>query len=251
MNIDIDIADFRAHLQGARHTILSLHKSGQANLKEYETSKKELSTLNSGLTWTEKYLGGSFGGDKEKVRRIQSLKEKISKLRAQLKKIDSDLKSETSKVKNEIVDYLSKNSKRFKNLSADNHINQQLLHESNSFLQILKKAKKGISDALLFTSWENLLNHPKAQLELEKFNRLLENLQEKINQYETQTGTKLLNGDRLGDYIQFSTEKIAMDSFRKLNDTVNAISNRLTIKVRESETEISTLTDIAYQSIVK
>jgi chromosome segregation ATPase len=149
MNIDIDLGELRTRLEKTRQTISSLHKSGQINLRDYEVSKKDLIELNSGLTWTEKNLGGIFGGDKEKLKKIQFLKERISELRQVLKKTDTDLKSENNKVRDVVTEHLSKNSKRFRGLTVIRQTNQQLLNEVGTFLDLLNKAKKGISDALL------------------------------------------------------------------------------------------------------
>lgn len=210
-----------------------------------------MESISSGLTWTEKYLGGNFGGDKEKVKTIPSLKEKISYLRLQLKKVESDLKLENNKLKDNIVDYLSKNSIKFKSLIADTQINRELLTETNSFIDLLKKAKKGISDALLLTSWENLLNHPKAREGLSKFKRVLGNLENNIKKYETSTGTNFLDNQGLMNYLQFSTEKIAMNSFSSLNSLIGGISYKLSTLVTEKEKEKDSLVESVQRSIFK
>jgi len=124
------------------------------------------------------------------------------------------------------------------------------LVETSSFIALLKKAKKGINDALLFTSWESLLKHPRAQNELDKFKGLLKNLQLKMDQYENKTGIKLLNGNRLEDCIQFSTEKIAMNSFKKLYDSISKISMAITNKVNEAEREKEFLFESIYQAVL-
>ncbi|HEV8511846.1 MAG TPA: hypothetical protein VGQ59_01130 [Cyclobacteriaceae bacterium] len=251
MNVDINIDEIRNQFDELRRTIRSLQERKNVQLKEYQVSKKEFEKLNSELSWTEKYLGGNFGGDKEKLSMTRSLREKISKLRIELRKIDRNLSTESEKIKNEVIEHLSKNSYRFRKLTSENEQNQQLIIEISSFLNILKKAKNGIKDALLFTSWKGLLEHPRAQNELSRFNQVLVNFQFKINEYEVQTGTQLLNGKKLEDFIQFSTEKIAMESFYKLNRSINEISEKINGMNSEIEKEISVLTEKTYQSVLK
>lgn len=233
MNLDISTEDIRTKFKTRQQTISSLHNQGKAKKAEFSALKKEQETLIGQMGWREKYLMGLFGGDNSVVQKMKSIKDTINKTKNILIDIDKKIKFENDNLLKEIKDYLINHSDSYQRLSKENDCHVDLYNASAKFYNFLVKAKKTITDALLLTSWNGLLEHPKAKEGLNTFRTLTAEYQKQVDLYEKTLKVNLLNGDKLEDYIKFSSQSVAMDSFNRIATQVKNNISYTDTKINE------------------
>jgi hypothetical protein len=250
MEIDISIESILSNVKAIQQSIIFLHDKGQKSKKLYDTLKKQNKLIHSQMTWGEKHLMGLFGGDKDKVKRYKSNQGEIEKIHKILIDVDKQLKIKNERLHHEIIDYLKTNSPSYKKLVFYNSIFSELYDISASFYNLLLKAKEGITDALIFTSWDSLLNHPRAQGELNKFIEQISEYQKRVDHYEKSLNIPLLKGENLNDYIKFPTQNIAMDSLNRLSSRIMEIIDIANVGTKDNEIKIGTLIRNIKQKLV-
>jgi hypothetical protein len=216
MDLDVSKKDIQEQFKARHQTIAALHNQGRAKKNEYSVLKNEKEILSSQMGWREKYLMGFLGGDSSLVHKMKTIKANLDTAKNNLIDIDKNINIENDTLAKEIREYLFKNSDSYQKLSRELDCHVDLYNASAEFSNFLARAKKTVTDALLLTSWDSLLAHPKAREGLNTFQTLTVEYQHKVNSYESMLKVDLLKGTKLEDSIKFSSQSIAMESFNKI-----------------------------------
>jgi hypothetical protein len=118
-------------------------------------------------------------------------------------------------------------------------------------LNILNDAKKKITDALMFTSWVSLLDHPRAKEALNGFRIQASDYQTQIDEYEVYFRIKIIDETRFVDYIKLSSESTAMNSFNRLTsqltDIIDITEKKIVETGRQSRTAMDEVRILLFQ----
>jgi len=219
MEIDLNntqIEELRTQTNSLLKVISDLVSYKKELLSDYDTLKIEDKDLSSKMGWKEQFLNGIISGDKALIKKHKETERYLKETTSELEYVESELKKESQLFRNEIAKYLTENHNAFKILTNERERHLNLYNASSEYDNLLKRARQGVMDALLWTGWEKLIRHPDAQNQLNKFIIETRKYQDVINSYEDHFNIKI-NGDSLiEDYIKFSFEREAIESFNSI-----------------------------------
>jgi hypothetical protein len=175
--------------------------------------KKEVEDHEEKFGWKESFLGGFFGGDRELVKSVEARNAELIKLEKQLKELATRLTETSRFVKAELAKQVGLVDKGFQSIVAEKDHWLNFEKKSKAYHSLVKKSHQGIVDALLFASWEKLINHPQAKAKLSEFRGKTAEYQKVISEYSEPL--KSMTGDIVifDELIKFSSEQVAMSSF--------------------------------------
>ncbi|WP_420580689.1 hypothetical protein [Reichenbachiella sp.] len=178
--------------------------------------KNNLAEFTKKLGWKEKLFGGSLGGNKELAELVKSTENDMQEVESNLKKLSKELKEKPDIIKKEFTNVLKEIDTDFRKLIYDRTLHYDLYKASNKYEELLKKAHQGVIDALLFLSWEKLINHPEASEKLNGFKSETLRYQKVVDKLRDNSSTQPKPAVNLVDLIKFDSQEIAISNFKKL-----------------------------------
>lgn len=193
-------------------------------LEEYTIRNERYQKATKKLGWREKYFDGFLGGDKASLQNLEREFVELTSFRKSLLDLEKKIKSLDGSFVSEITRFLSKESSEYSSYESTLQLHYEMAKTSAHFYNSLVEAKKKISDALLFTSWNSLLNHSKASVLLQEFYNQVTAYNQKIEEYQSLIKCDLLNG-KLHEAIELKTQASAMWSLNGLLTKSNEVLN--------------------------
>lgn len=184
--------------------------------EEIQTLINELDTFSKNLGWKEKLFGGKLGGNKELANQVKTKEKRKMKAEDSLLSLNKKLKGKSERLKKEFSSALKEIDDNFNKLTTDRSLHFDLYQSSKNYKELLKKAHQGIIDALLFLSWDKLINHPEASEKLAGFKKETRALQSVVDKLRDIAESQPKNKPSLIELIQFQSKEVAMASFDKL-----------------------------------
>lgn len=227
-----------------------LENQKESQTTELRTLKNELNANSEKLSWKEKLFGGSLGGNKElaeKVKRSELKKEKIEK---SIITLNEKLDGRTDRIRKEFTNALKSIDQDFAKLTSDRSLHFELYQASKKYEELLKKAQQGVIDALLFLSWEKLINHPEASEKLSDFKKETRRLQKTIDTLRENSSSQPDTAPILSDLIKFNSQEVAMSSFKKLLKQTTFYKKYADKYLTNSKTKIQKYRNVAYKNII-
>ncbi|NOS93954.1 MAG: hypothetical protein HOP30_18710 [Cyclobacteriaceae bacterium] len=205
-------------------------------LDEYTARNERYQEATKKLGWREKYLDGFLGGDKALVAKLENEFVELTNFRKSLLELEKKVKSIEESILSEIIRFLSKESPEY--ISYESLLQHHLIiaDESARFYNSLAEVKRKISDALVFTTWSNLLNHSKAAVLLQEFYDQVKLYNQKVVKYQLHMKCNLLEATLI-ETIDLSSQSSAMESLNGLlikseeilnfaNEQINVIAKK-------------------------
>jgi hypothetical protein len=216
MTIDFDIHQFRSETQTSAQAVHALDRERADSTNTLESLTQELETSQSNAGWRERFLGGHLGGNQSTAQRLKEVETNIKNIKTKLNVLEENLKKENESLNKSILDFLQKNSSGFQKLQLAAQHFHNLYSVSVSYNGLLQDAHNKVTDALGLMAWEDLLNHPQAREGLTMFRGSTTRYQRDVETVNTALGIDIQDGKRLEDYIQFTSEKVAIENFNKI-----------------------------------
>lgn len=212
--------------------------------------KNELNSHSKNLGWKEKLFGGSLGGNKELAELVKHTENEMQKVESSLKKLSKELKEKPDIIKKEFTNALKEIDSDFKKLTDDRTLHYDLYKASKKYEDLLKKAHQGVIDALLFLSWEKLINHPEASEKLNGFKSETLRYQKVVDKLRNNSSTQPKPAVSLVDLIKFDSQEIAMSSFKKLLSQTSKYKKYTDSFLSQSKKDIQEYRKKAYEEII-
>ncbi|WP_422359335.1 hypothetical protein [Reichenbachiella sp.] len=201
------------------------------------------------LGWKEKLFGGSLGGNKELAELVKSTENELQKVESTLEKLGKELKEKPDIIKKELTNALKEIDSYFKKLTDDRTLHYDLYKASKKYEELLKKAHQGVIDALLFLSWEKLINHPEASEKLNGFKNETLKYQKIVDKLRDNSSTQPIPAANLIDLIKFDSQEVAMSSFKKLLSQTSKYKKYTDSFLIQSKKEIQEYRRKAYEEV--
>jgi hypothetical protein len=233
-NLDFNIEHLRSATQLNAQTVNDLDRERADVSHALESLAQELEIVQSHAGWREKFLGGYLGGNQSAAQRLKEVKGSIHVTKSRLSAIDEKLKQENERLNKSLVDFLAKASSTFQKLQAETQLYHTLYSTSITYNGLLQDAHNKVSDALMLTSWESLLHHPQAQAGISAFRGTTIKYQRDVETANTALEIDLHQGKKLEDYIQFTSEAVALENFGKIQSQVRKNIAHAELKFKET-----------------
>lgn len=191
------------------------------------------SVENMGL-WT-KITAGLLGGNKELVVKANDAADVINETERRLNEIEKLLASKKKAVNQVLLNALSSQSQEFKKKSEQYEVLDNFVTANSKFIDFVQVAHSGVKDALLWLSWEKLVNHRDAKEKLQEFRAKLSRHQFLIDKVYEVLNEEQFN-IQLESLIKFSNQHEGMQSFNDILQTLNkqqSVSKPLLDKIQD------------------
>ncbi|MCR9252583.1 MAG: hypothetical protein NXI20_19340 [bacterium] len=185
------------------------------------TLQEAIKEAESQYGWKDSYLSGLFGGNRSLVKSVDNMRDELESLQKEEKKLTPQFKKLKKSVREELSKLVSPVDSDFEVAVTEKDRWLNLERKSKAYKNLVLKAEQGIKDALLFLSWEKLVNHPEANSKLKEFKAETAKYQNVISGMEQEIITIKGKVIVFQDLIKFSSEHVAMESFRKLVNKSN------------------------------
>lgn len=232
--LDVDITELQAQIGLKVGALVNLRSLAQEKTIELATHEQEFESLRNQLGWREKSVAGLLGGNKTLAQKFKRLSLAISSGQEIIDRLNTDIEKGDAEINGIIVTWLNKNSKIFRRVSIELNNHVELYNRSKSFYNFLIEAKEEIDNALMFVSWDGLLNHPQAKKGIALFSSETVKYQQLISAYETAMQVSLMGGRQLESLIRFTSEAVALESFNKIKTIVTKNVRYAEEKFKES-----------------
>lgn len=213
---------FEPKLKEVQTTLVELHRDltqisalFKKRLQEYTTRNERYQYATKSLGWREKHFEGFLGGDKASLKNLEKEFVELTHFRKSLLELEKKVKSIEESFLSEIIRFLSKESPEYisyESLLQHHHI---IAEESARFYNSLVEVKRKISDALVFTNWNNLLNQSKAAVLIQEFCDQVKLYNQKVVKYQVLMKCNLLEATLI-ETIDLSSQSSAMESLNGL-----------------------------------
>lgn len=218
--------------------------------KQIQNLENTLKTSSTKLGWKEKFLGGNLGGNKVLINEVNAAREKKLKLENSIADIKMKRIEKPKRIKKEFSAILKEIDPDFTKLASERSLHFDLYQASKSYAELVKKAHQGVIDALLFLSWEKLINHPEASEKLSGFKKETLKYQKIVDRLKENTPNSLEGKPSLLDLIKFSSQDVAMSSFNKLLKQASFYKNYTDRHLTKSKKLIEEYRESAYQTLL-
>jgi hypothetical protein len=215
MQLEVKLKDVLPTIVAMQRDLTQASASFKKRLDEYTARNERYQKATKELGWREKYLDGFLGGDKASVAKLENEFVELTAFRKSLLELEKIVKSINESFTIEISRFLSKESPEYISYESALQHHRAIAETSAHFYNSLAEAKRKISDALLFTSWNSLLNHSKASVLLQEFYDQVAAYSQKIEAYQSHVKCNLVN-ENLQDSIDLTTQTSAMSSLNEL-----------------------------------
>ncbi|MCV9387754.1 hypothetical protein [Reichenbachiella ulvae] len=191
--------------------------------EELERIESQIPRLNEAIdegeskySWKDSFFSGYLGGNRALVISVNKMCDELDALEKRARDLKPQLKKLEKTVEKELISVASPLNPNLNSLLTEKERWLKLERKSKSYKNLVLKAEQGIKDALMFLSWEKLVNHPDAKSKLDEFKNETLGFQKIISDLSTEITA--LKGEVIvfEDLIQFSTQQVAMKSFRML-----------------------------------
>lgn len=220
-------------------------------IAQKEGLEKEFASLSGKLGWKEKYLSGYLGGNKELVQEATSSQVEIQKIEEHLASVDQKLKEKPERLRKEISSFLQSNDPEYAELIASRKSHFKLYEASKAYYGLVKKSHQGVIDALLFLSWEKLINHPEAGEKLAEFKKATSDFQVVVDNFIATTKHQLGDRSNLVELIKLSSQHVAMSSFENLIKQVKYYTRYTDKYLKKSKGEIQEYRSTAFELLIQ
>ncbi len=215
MQLEVKLKDVLPTFVAMHRDLTQASATFKKQLEEYTARNLRYQKATKELGWREKYLDGFLGGDKASVEKLENEYVELTNFRKSLLELEKRVKSIDESFTIEIIRFLSKEYPEYISCESVLQHHHIIADASAHFYNSLLEAKKKISDALMFTSWNSLLNHSKASALLQEFYDQVAAYSQKIEDYQSHVKCNLLNGN-LQDSIDLTTQASAMGTLNRL-----------------------------------
>lgn len=207
--------DIQSLLGQINEKITKLDKEKQQLIEKKKAQQQDLLSASKKMGWREK-IGGVLGGDKALIQKVESINGQVRKTKKEIKSIDQQISKLTTQSTDKLKAYLTVNDPHYTELVSKRKIHFDLYKSSKHYNELVKKAHQGVTDALLFASWEQLINHPEAKEKLDGFQKETGKYQVVVDLFDKEVADKPFARVDFPDLIKFSNEQVAMASFQKI-----------------------------------
>ncbi len=221
-----DVSSMRSELHELNSKILS----SKENMIAYD---EEYYSLKDVLKWNDKLLGGLFSKHPDKLKRSSELVRLFGQVEKETKILSGQYDKLLLRIDKKYFDFLTKNDSEYVAIFASKKLVRQLLDGASNYQSMLLKAHQGVIDALIWTNWDSLMKHPEASKRLKVFRDQTTNFQSLIDKFNSTNPDFQNYHVRLDEYIKFSTEAEAMNSFTKILDKTKGIINFAKSNIKE------------------
>ncbi|MFT7197365.1 MAG: chromosome segregation ATPase [Marinoscillum sp.] len=221
-----EVGSMRSELHELNSKILS----SKENMIAYD---EEYYSLRDVLKWNDKLLGGLFSKHPDKLKRSSELVRLFGQVEKETKILNEHSEKLRLRIGKKYFDFLTKNDSVYVAIFASERLVRQLLDGASNYHIMLLKAHQGVIDALIWTNWDSLIKHPEASKRLKGFRDQTTNFQSLFDKFNSTNPDFQNYHVHLDDYIKFSTEAEAMNSFTKILDKTKGIIHFAKTNIKE------------------
>jgi len=204
----------RLKIRGLQNDVIAV--KAQINLSEARYKK-----LQKQAGWRERYFFGLLSSKRQLVEGLSEAKESLHAGQLKQENLEVELITEAENLKQNIAENLAINVPDYALLKSKITRLTIVFETASHYERILTKAKNGINEALAWTSWNSLINHPDAKKELAKFRAATDKLQQAIDSCIKEADLTAIGNGQLSELICFETQAEAMENFGHLLEQTN------------------------------
>jgi hypothetical protein len=215
-------------------------KADYSNLRlENSKLETEQSSIEVQMGWRERNLMGFLGGNRNLVKKFNLINSELDQVELNLNKLVTETENQSNLFNKEIAQFLFNHSSAYQKTYNESKQQSKLLKSTKAYDSLLKKVKQGIVDALVWTSWDKLIKHPRANKELSKFRKETSKYQNSLSFYEANSEYRLGESFTFEKYIKFSSEHIAMENFNRISRQVNKYRNHSSKHLKQTRESLN------------
>ena len=230
---------------------IELEEQNQQLKIDIQEIDEKIISLTKSFGWKEKMFGGNFGGNKKLVQDARILENEKNALEIKIKDSAQQSENKSEKIEKEFSNFLKEIDPEFNQMNVDRSIYFHVYKASKKYKDLLQKAKQGIIDALLFLSWDKLINHPEANEKLNSFKKETQFFQNSIDQLDETIKKEKVGTESLTSLIKFESQDIAMKSFDKLLKVTNTLHKYTDRYLTDNKKLIQEYRSTAYDRLIK